>query len=188
MQGVEGVHRFLQRVWRLVIDQETGKIHSAVQDAKADEQTLRILHQTIKKVTGDIEGFAFNTAISQMMIFVNHVGRLDVRPKEVLEKFVLTLAPFAPHLCEELWQTLGTTRRWRMKHGRLTVRNCAKRTRSSWRCRCWVRSKIRLPSRGGFGRRGTKGRAGQREGAGGTGRQDAKKIIVIKSRLVNIVV
>ena len=74
---------------------------------QADEETLRILHQTIKKVGDDIETFGFNTAISQMMIFVNHLGRQDVRPKSVVEKFVLILAPFAPHIAEELWSRLG---------------------------------------------------------------------------------
>ncbi|HOL89184.1 MAG TPA: leucine--tRNA ligase [Anaerohalosphaeraceae bacterium] len=107
MQGVEGVHRFLHKVWRLVVDPETGNLHPAVQDAQPDEQTLRLLHQTIKKVTADIENFAFNTAISQMMIFVNHLGRQSVRPKQILEPFILILSPFAPHIAEELWQRLG---------------------------------------------------------------------------------
>jgi len=107
MQGVEGVHRFLNKVWRLVVDPETGAVHSSVQDVEADEATLRLLHQTIKKVTSDIENFAFNTAISQMMIFVNHLSRQTVRPKKVLESFILILSPFAPHIAEELWQRLG---------------------------------------------------------------------------------
>jgi leucyl-tRNA synthetase len=65
------------------------------------------LHQTIKKVGDDIETFGFNTAISAMMIFVNHLSKQSVRPKSVVEKFVLILAPFAPHIAEELWQRLG---------------------------------------------------------------------------------
>jgi len=109
MQGVEGVHRFLQRVWRSIIDSETGELLDSVQDVQADEQTERILHQTIKKVTQDIEGFAFNTAISQMMIFINHISKLKTRPKAAMEQFVLVLSPLAPHLCEELWQRLGHT-------------------------------------------------------------------------------
>jgi leucyl-tRNA synthetase len=110
MQGVEGVHRFLGKVWRLVIDQETGQLHKAVQDAQADEATVRILHQTIKKVTEDLDTFGFNTAISQMMIFVNHLTQYNVRPQSVLEQFLLILAPFAPHICEELWEKLGHTK------------------------------------------------------------------------------
>ncbi len=107
MQGVEGVHRFLQRAWRMVVDEQTGQLDQAVREAEADEQTLRLLHRTIKKVGDDIETFGFNTAISAMMIFVNHLGRQKVRPKSVVEKFVLILAPFAPHIAEELWEKLG---------------------------------------------------------------------------------
>ncbi len=109
MQGVEGVHRFLQKAWRMVIDENTGELSEAVKQAQADEQTLRLLHQTIKKVGNDIESFDFNTAISQMMIFVNHLSKQPVRPKPAVEKFVLILASFAPHIAEELWQKLGHT-------------------------------------------------------------------------------
>jgi leucyl-tRNA synthetase len=107
MQGVEGVHRFLQKVWRVVVDEETDTVSAAMKDATADEETLRLLHQTIKKVGDDIETFGFNTAISQMMIFINHLGRQDVRPKAVVEQLLLVLAPFAPHIAEELWSRLG---------------------------------------------------------------------------------
>lgn len=107
MQGVEGVHRFLQKAWRMIVDEETGEQASVVKEAQADEATLRLLHQTIKKVGDDIESFDFNTAISQMMIFINHLSKQTVRPKSVVEKFVLILAPFAPHIAEELWERLG---------------------------------------------------------------------------------
>ena len=107
MNGVEGVHRFLQRAWRMMIDPETGKLADSVQDAQADEATDRVLHQTIKNVTKDIESYAFNTAISQMMIFVNHIHKLKIRPKAAMEQFTLILSPFAPHIAEELWQRLG---------------------------------------------------------------------------------
>jgi leucyl-tRNA synthetase len=109
MQGVEGVHRFLQRTWRMVVDEDTAELAEAVKDADADEATLRLLHQTIKKVGDDIESFGFNTAISAMMIFVNHLSKQAVRPKAVVEKFILILAPFAPHIAEELWEKLGHT-------------------------------------------------------------------------------
>ena len=109
MQGVEGVHRFLQKLWRAAIDRDTGELDKAVQQAQADEATLRLLNQTIKKVGDDIESFGFNTAISAMMILVNHLGRQTVRPKAVVEKLVLILAPFAPHFAEELWERLGHT-------------------------------------------------------------------------------
>jgi leucyl-tRNA synthetase len=107
MQGLEGVHRFLQKAWRAIIDEDTGEISDAVRDVEPDEQTLRLLHQTIKKVGSDIETFGFNTAISAMMILVNHLGKEAVRPKSALEKLVQILAPFAPHIAEELWQRLG---------------------------------------------------------------------------------
>jgi leucyl-tRNA synthetase len=107
MNGVEGVHRFLNKAWRMIVDEDTAQLASQVQDAAADEETLRIFHKTVKKVGDDIENFAFNTAISQMMIFVNHMGKLQVRPKELIEKFVLVLAPFSPHVAEELWAKLG---------------------------------------------------------------------------------
>jgi leucyl-tRNA synthetase len=107
MQGVEGVHRFLQKAWRMIVDEDTEHLSNTVKEAQADEVTLRLLHQTIKKAGDDIESFGFNTAISQMMIFVNHLGKQEVRPKSVVEKFVLILAPFAPHIAEELWEKLG---------------------------------------------------------------------------------
>ncbi|MDH7598268.1 MAG: leucine--tRNA ligase [Sedimentisphaerales bacterium] len=108
-QGLEGLHRFLQRTWRMIIDEQTGQVSQAIRDIEPEEQTARLLHQTIKKVTEDIERLAFNTAISQMMILVNHLSKLAVRPRRVIETFVLLLSPFAPHICEEIWQRLGHT-------------------------------------------------------------------------------
>lgn len=102
--GVEGVYRFLQRVWRLYVDAGGNNL---VTDAEPTIDQQRILHKTIKKVAGDIEFLDFNTAIAQMMIFVNEMTPMDSRPRRVLEPFVLVLAPFAPHLAEELWEKLG---------------------------------------------------------------------------------
>ncbi|UCE48704.1 MAG: leucine--tRNA ligase, partial [Phycisphaerales bacterium] len=107
MQGVEGVHRFLQKLWRMVVDKETGELAEAVRQAESDEATLRLLNQTIKKVGDDIESFGFNTAISAMMIFVNHLTKLTIVPKDAVEKLALILSPFAPHIAEELWEKLG---------------------------------------------------------------------------------
>jgi leucyl-tRNA synthetase len=109
MRGVEGVYRFLGRVWRLFIDDraETMKLADSVRDVPADRTVQRKLHQTIQKVTEDLEGMRFNTAISAMMEFTNYVTPLPERPRSVLEPFVLLLSPFAPHLAEELWRTLG---------------------------------------------------------------------------------
>ena len=119
-QGVQGVYRFLQKTWRIIVEPcfrrgrlvpaqagNTGELAEAVKEVPADEMTLRLLNQTIRKVGNDIETFNFNTAISAMMIFVNHLSGQTVRPKSVVEKLVLILAPFAPHIAEELWQRLG---------------------------------------------------------------------------------
>ena len=109
MRGVEGVHRFLNRVYRLACDDETQAVLPAVvADAPSAEQ-LRALHACIKKVTEDLDGMRFNTAISAMMEFVNAATGWDRRPHAVLEPFLLLLAPFAPHVAEELWQKLGHT-------------------------------------------------------------------------------
>jgi leucyl-tRNA synthetase len=109
MHGVEGVSRFLHRVWRLIIDDRADemKLLPSVQDAAPNKETLRKLHQTIQKVTEDLDALRFNTAISAMMELSNHLTHEEVRPKSVLETFVLLLSPFAPHLAEELWRALG---------------------------------------------------------------------------------
>ncbi len=103
-QGLEGVYRFLGRAWRLFCD-EDGKL--LLDDTEPAAALLKVLHQTIKKVGEDTESLAFNTAISQMMIFVNEVTAQEKRPRKLLEPFVLLLAPYAPHLAEELWEKLG---------------------------------------------------------------------------------
>ena len=105
-QSVEGTSRFLDRVWRLYVN-EDGSL--ALNTVAVDASTQRILHQTIAKVGEDVEALKFNTAISQMMVFVNEVMKQPSRSRALLEPFVLVLAPFAPHLCEELWQRLGHT-------------------------------------------------------------------------------
>jgi len=103
-KSVEGISRFLDRVWRLFIN-EDGSL--AVTTDEPAKDVLRVLHQTIAKVTEDVEALKFNTAISQMMVFVNEIMKQPARPRVVLEPFLLALAPFAPHLGEELWQRLG---------------------------------------------------------------------------------
>jgi len=105
-QSVDGVRRFLDRTWRLYVEEDGAPSPLMTADAP-DADALRVLHQTIRKVTEDIEGLRFNTAIAQMMIFVNEATKLEKRPRALLEPFVLLLAPFAPHLCEELWSRLG---------------------------------------------------------------------------------
>ena len=112
MKGVEGVSRFLARVWRMIADEkcEDGvRLNPAIQDVPPTAGQLRVLHQTIKAVTRDIESLGFNTAISRMMEFVNEFLAIDIRPRVVFDPFVLLLSPFAPHLAEELWELLGHT-------------------------------------------------------------------------------
>jgi leucyl-tRNA synthetase len=109
MRGVEGVYRFLGRVWRLIVDDraEEMRLNESVQNRAPDDGTLRKLHQTIQKVTEDLDAMRFNTAISAMMELANHLTKMEARPRAVLEPFVLLLAPFAPHLAEELWRALS---------------------------------------------------------------------------------
>ncbi|MCS7000262.1 MAG: leucine--tRNA ligase [Bacteroidota bacterium] len=105
-QGIEGIKRFLDRLWRMYTE-PNGSLSRAIVDVPLTRDQARLLHRTIKKVQEDIEALSFNTAIAQMMIFVNEFSRLPERPREAMEKFVLLLAPFAPHIAEELWQLLG---------------------------------------------------------------------------------
>jgi leucyl-tRNA synthetase len=107
--GVGGVRGFLERCWRLVVDERADEpvLAAAVCDDAPDEDQLRELHRMVAKVTADIESLSFNTAIARMMEFVNVFTPLDRRPRAVLEPFVKVLSPFAPHLAEELWEVLG---------------------------------------------------------------------------------
>ncbi len=106
-QGVEGARRFLEKVWRLFTEKKLEPKPADDCPSSATPEFKQMLHQTIKKVTEDIDHFSFNTAISQMMIFANFASGLDCLPKAGLEKFLQILSPFAPHLAEELWEKLG---------------------------------------------------------------------------------
>jgi leucyl-tRNA synthetase len=124
--GVAGVYKFLGRVWRLFVDENSEtefeqaetlttkaqshqdlldliKLNPAVKDVAATPAQLKTLHACIKKVTEDLEGMRFNTAISAMMVFVNDAITWETKPVSVLKTFLQLLAPFAPHLAEELW-------------------------------------------------------------------------------------
>jgi leucyl-tRNA synthetase len=109
MAGVDGVYRFLHRVWRLIVNDQTGELGARVCDAPGESEPAlwKLLHKTLKKVLADTEGMQFNTAISQMMIFVNEATSAKTLPKPLLKMFLACLAPYAPHIAEELWSRLG---------------------------------------------------------------------------------
>ncbi|CAM4153334.1 leucyl-tRNA synthetase [Bacillus manliponensis] len=103
--GLDGARRFLDRVWRLFV-QDNGELSEKI-TADANKNLEKAYHQTVKKVTEDYEGLRFNTAISQMMMFINDAYKVETLPKEYVEGFVKMLAPVAPHVAEELWNKLG---------------------------------------------------------------------------------
>ena len=105
--GVDGVHKFLRRLWRLFTMGADGEF--LISDEKADAKELKALHAAIKKITADIERFSFNTCISQFMILLNELSDLKCNKREVLESVVALLSPFAPYIAEELWHALGHT-------------------------------------------------------------------------------
>ena len=106
--GIEGVSRFLKKVWREYVDAESGELSAKISEkAKETPEFLKALNETIQKVGDDIENLRFNTAISQMMIFLSALQKAKSVSKESAEKFIKILAPFAPHICEELWSRLG---------------------------------------------------------------------------------
>ena len=102
--GIDGVHRFLKKFWGLFYDRQDNYL---VTDEVPNAAELKAVHKLIKKVTGDIENFSYNTSISAFMICVNELTSLKCSKKAVLEQIVTCLAPFTPHICEELWEMLG---------------------------------------------------------------------------------
>jgi leucyl-tRNA synthetase len=106
--GVEGIYRFLSRVWRLFFD-ENGQLHNKIssEEALGSESFKQTWHRTIKKITEDYEALRFNTAISQLMIFVNEAYKTERLPLDAMKNFAQMLSPIAPHLAEELWEKMG---------------------------------------------------------------------------------
>jgi len=120
-RGVEGVARFLARVWRLLMtENQAGKweLSGKVKNVEPDKAQQKVLHATIKKVTQDIESFSFNTAISQMMIFVNAFTNVDAIPVSAMRSFLVLLNPFSPHITSELWEKLNA--KFSDAHGDIT--------------------------------------------------------------------
>ncbi|MGU3470060.1 leucine--tRNA ligase [Paenibacillus sp. D51F] len=104
--GVEGMHRFLSRVWRLFVG-ENGELNPKISDAEGSDAMNRVWHRSIKKVSDDFDNLRFNTAISQLMIWVNEAYKAETLPRRSMENFVQLLSPLAPHIAEELWEKLG---------------------------------------------------------------------------------
>ena len=142
-KGVEGVYRFLGKVWRLFVDEqsvtdfeqaqttseaakrgellEVLKLNPAISDAVPSPAQLKTLHACIKKVTEDLDGLRFNTAISALMVFINEAMTWETKPRAVLRDFLILLQPFAPHIAEELWDKVVERCRRASKPGLSTV-------------------------------------------------------------------
>ena len=106
-KGIEGVHRFLKKLWRLFVDEEKGKV--LVVDTEPSDAEWKALYKMIKKVDEDTERFSFNTAVSAYMIGLNEIAELKCHKKKILEKLAISMAAFAPHIAEELWHITGNT-------------------------------------------------------------------------------
>ncbi len=106
--GLDGSRRFLDRIWRIFVN-EDGSLNGAIHKTEGAESFVRTYHQTVKKVTEDLEGLRFNIAISQMMVFINEAYKQETLPYELMAGFVKLLSPIVPHLAEELWEKLGNT-------------------------------------------------------------------------------
>ncbi len=191
MAGVEGVSRFLGRVWRMIADERADEVrlNPAVRDVEPNESQLRILHKTIRAVTEDIEKLSFNTAISRMMEFTNAVGQQDPRPKSLLRPFVLLLSPFAPHIAEELWQLLGHSQTlsyepWPQYDERLVAES---EIEIPVQVNGKLRGKIKVPAgadQTAIGQTAEQDEAVAKHLAG----KNVVKVIVVPGRLVNFVV
>ncbi|MBI2434246.1 MAG: leucine--tRNA ligase [Candidatus Hydrogenedentes bacterium] len=156
-EGIQGVHRFLKRVWALFVA-EDGGLQPKIAESGGDPALVKVLHKTIKAITQNIEDLYFNTAIARMMEFVNAATKAERIDRSVMEQFVLLLAPFAPHVAEEIWSRLGhaTSRKksgrawdmrlhWPMRPGRNGMRACWSRRKLKFRCKCWESCGERLP-------------------------------------------
>ncbi len=190
MSGVEGVYRFLQRVWRLVVDEKSGGLTERLTDAPAssEPELQRSAHVTIKKVLEDTENLRFNTAIAQMMTFVNDATSAATLPRETVRDFLRTLSPYAPHICEELWSRLGeaeliATVDWPPHDEALCVEDTIE-----WIVQINGKKRDSVRARRDISKQEIEKLALASEGAERTlqGRTP-KKIIVVPGRLVNIV-
>jgi leucyl-tRNA synthetase len=191
MAGVNGVRSFLDRVWRMVVEERSEQpvLHSAVQDTEPTEEQNLVLHRTIMEVTQDTERMEFNTAIARMMEFVNFFTKQQIRPRSAMEQFSLLLSPYAPHLAEELWQLLGHKRTlayepWPEFDEALTKEETIE---IPVQIKGKVRAKIRIPAEAS---REEIEAAAKADGkvADLIGGKQIVKVVVVPGRLVNFVV
>jgi leucyl-tRNA synthetase len=192
MKGVEGVSRFLARVWRLMMDEtQTGAwaLSPRIQDVAPDKAQERILHATIKKVTEDIDALAFNTAISQMMVFVNAFTNAPVVPRSTMCTFLVLLNPFAPHISSELWTELCgteddiTAERWPEYDAALLVED---EVEIVLQVNGKLRDKVRVPLGASEEQLEQIARTNDRVRDFISGKE-VRKVIVIRNKLVNVV-
>ena len=190
-EGVNGVHGFLNRVWRMILDERADQmqLHAAICNDPPTEQQARVLHRTIKAVTEDIAKLSFNTAIARMMEFTNYFTKEDRRPRAAMEPFVLLLSPYAPHIAEELWQVLGHSESlayeaWPVYDSALLVES---QVEIPVQIQGKVRSKIMVPADSDQEALETAARADPRIAELIAGKQIVK-VVVIPGRMVNFVV
>ena len=194
MKGVEGVSRFLARVWRLMMTENQAgewEISAAVQDVEPTKAQQKITHATIKKVTEDIEALAFNTAISQMMIFVNAFipqRETDLVPVSAMRTFLVVLNPFAPHLTSELWQRLEspddiTFQPWPAFDEKFLVED---EIDIVLQVNGKVRDRIRMPIGASNAELEVAAQANEKV-QNAVGNQTIRKVVVVPNKLVNVV-
>jgi leucyl-tRNA synthetase len=210
-KGVEGVYRFLGRVWRLFVDEKSEtefeqrstteqanadllgiiQLHAAIKDVEPTPAQLKTLHAAIKKVTEDLDGLRFNTAISALMVFVNEAMAWETRPRSVLRDFLVLLQPFAPHLAEELFARLEPNSNLRLPYIPWPKFDPALLVEDTLEIPVQVNGKLRdkivvptAATQADIEAAALKAEKAQQFIAG----QTIKKIIVVPKRLVNIVV
>ncbi len=191
MKGVEGVYRFLARVWRLGLEEnQEGEwvVSGDLAEIPFTPAQARVAHATIKKVTSDISSLAFNTAISQMMVYTNEFVNAKPRPKEALRLLLPLLSPFAPHLAEELWSRLGfegsaSTQPWPVHDESLLVEN---EVELVVQVNGKVRDRIKVPVQATKEETEAAARASTKV-LEATAGQSIVKVVIVPGKLVNIV-
>jgi leucyl-tRNA synthetase len=191
MKGVEGVSRFLARVWRLMMTENQAgewELSAAVRDVEPTKAQQKITHATVKKVTDDIGALAFNTAISQMMIFVNAFTNAEAIPISAMRTFLVVLNPFAPHITSELWQQLKspgdiTEQPWPAYDESFLVED---EIEIVLQVNGKVRDRIKMPLDGTNAEMEAAARANDKV-RNAVGSQTIRKVVVVPKKLVNIV-